>query len=111
MRRLTSFSSVKQSWENAKKMAAHGVFLLINPEGGVGFGEAVEGEKRKNERRKVLKSTLISASEPNISSRTVCGVHTHAKLIAQEVEQTIPLKSRTASIRCLLRGGKWKPDV
>lgn len=96
------------------KMDAPGVFLLINSEGGVRFWGAVGAVgagKRKNDCRKVLKSTLISASEPNISSRTVCGVHTHAKLIAQEVEQTIPLKSRTASIRCLIRGGKWKPDV
>lgn len=93
------------------KMAAPGVFLLINSEGGVRFWGAVGAGKRKSDGRKVLKSTLISASEPNISSRTVCGVHAHTKLIAQEVEQTIPLKSRTASIRCLIRGGKWKPDV
>lgn len=36
---------VKQSWENALKKAALGVFLLINPEAGVRFrgGGGVEG--------------------------------------------------------------------
>lgn len=109
---------MEQSGEDAVKMAAHGVFLLINPEGGVrawGWGAKVKGEKKtlKNKKlgRKAMLFTLITAYVLSIAFITLSGAHTYAKLISQEVEETISLKSSAASTRCLRRGGKWKPDV
>lgn len=98
--------------EDAVKMAAHGVFLLINPGGGVRAWEGGGAGKKTKSKQAGIAVQLTPI--------TVCaedcfyfGAHTHtyAKLIAQEVEETISLKSPAASTHCLRRGGKWKPDV
>lgn len=45
---LAGFPSVKQHGEGTVKMAAHGVFLLINPEGGI---KARGGELKKSQEK------------------------------------------------------------
>lgn len=108
---LTGFPHVEQSGGDAVKIAAHGVFLLINPEVGVrAWGWGVKNKNKKSW-EKAVQFTLITAYVLSIVFITLCGVHTYVRLIAQEVKQTISLKSPAASIHCLRRRRKWKPDV
>ncbi len=95
--------------EDAVKMAAHRVFLLINPEGGVRAWGLGAKEKQKPGESSAIHSD--SAYVLSVAFISLCGAHIYAKLIAQEVEWTISMKSLTASTHCLRGGGKWKPDV
>lgn len=74
----------------------------------------VGSEKKKKPFKnleKAVQLTLITAYVLSIAFITLCGAHIYAKLIAQEVEWTISMKSLAASTHCLKGGGKWKPDV
>ena len=75
---------VDQREEDAVKMAAHGLFLLINLEGGV---RAWGWEAKNKPWRRAMRLTLITAYDVlDIVSIALCGAHIYAELIAQEVE-------------------------
>lgn len=87
---LAGSSTVELSGKDVVKMAAHSVLLLINLEGGVKAGRGGWGvakrRREKKRRQKAVQFTLITTYVLSIAFIVLCGAHTYAKLIAQEVK-------------------------